>query len=276
MTKPSRSAFEIATWYDTWNQTGLDNLVSKKVPLGYATRYNLAFGELAAADAGGYTVKMTFPLAGAVQAQILAQAPGVVCYAGLGDTGLAEAVLDNQQHANRSTTNIVAWLRAHGYGGISIDAEGAGMDSVAALVSQLGPSFRAASLGIAVSAPWPGRGPVELYGAGAVQAFNEHVDAVELQDYSAGGTPADVPVWTRAGIEVGLLMGGACTENGIPQTSLEDTRAWTAYALQNGLRGMFSWRLDNDHGTHGKQEDVDPTFTGARTIHETVNGVAAR
>jgi hypothetical protein len=33
---------------------------------------------------------------------------------------------------------------------------------------------------------------------------------------------------------------------------------------------MFSWRLDNDHGQDGTEEDVDPTFTGAQTIYETV------
>ncbi|WP_041603539.1 hypothetical protein [Thioflavicoccus mobilis] len=65
-------------------------------------------------------------------------------------------------------------------------------------------------------------------------------------------------------------MGGACTENGNAQTSLPDTEQWTRYALQNGLSGMFSWRLDNDHGTHGTEEDVDPTFTGAKSIYETV------
>ena len=67
-------------------------------------------------------------------------------------------------------------------------------------------------------------------------------------------------------------MGGACTENGNAQTSLADTASWTQYAVDNGLGGMFSWRLDNDHGQDGTQEDVDPTFTGAKTIYDTVHG----
>lgn len=66
-------------------------------------------------------------------------------------------------------------------------------------------------------------------------------------------------------------MGGASTENGGAQTSLQDTQSWTEYAVQNGLGGMFSWRLDNDHGTQGEEEDFDPTFTGAKTIYDTVN-----
>jgi len=65
-------------------------------------------------------------------------------------------------------------------------------------------------------------------------------------------------------------MGGVCTENGNAQTSLDDTAAWTKFALQKQLRGMFSWRLGNDHGRKGKQEDVDPIFTGAETIYNTV------
>jgi hypothetical protein len=264
--------FEIATWYDTWNQTGLNNLVNKTVPLNYATRYNLAFGQLSVATGGGYTIQMTGQFADAVKAQLLAQAPDVVIYAGLGDTGIRETVLDNTHNENRSTANIVAWLQTNGYSGISIDAEGEGMSSVAEFVGQLGPSFRAAGLGIAVSAPWPGMGPTQLYGQNAVQAFNENVDAVELQDYSSSGTPDDAPTWTGAGVKASILMGGACTENGNAQTSLEDTQSWTQYALQSGLRGMFSWRLDNDHGTQGTEEDVDPTFTGAKTIYDSVTG----
>lgn len=272
MSSRATTGFEIATWYDTWNQTGLNNLVNKTVPLNYATRYNLAFGQLSAAAEGGFTVEMTGQFADAVKGQILSQAPGALIYAGLGDTGIAEAVGNNNENGNRSTENIVAWLQANGYGGISIDAESGGMGSVAEFVTQLGPSFRAAGLGIAVSAPWPWDGPTRLYGNDAVQAFNDNVDAVELQDYSSAGTPNDVPVWTQAGVKASILMGGACTENGGAQTSLADTQSWTQYALQHGLRGMFSWRLDNDHGTQGKEEDVDPTFTGAKAIYDTVTG----
>jgi hypothetical protein len=269
------SAFELVTWYDTWNQTGLNNLVSKTVPLGYASRYNLAFGELSGSKATGYSVTMTGQYADQVKAQLHAQAPGVVVYAGLGDTGIAETVGDNLQNQGRSTKNIVAWLRANGYGGISIDAEQDGMAFVAEFVTQIGPSFKAAGLGIAVSAPWPGNGPTGLYGAQAVQAFSKNVDAIELQSYSSEGTPADVPVWTKAGINPTLLMGGVATENGSAQTSLADTQAWTEYAVHSGLGGMFSWRLDNDHGTDGEEEDVNPTFTGAKTVYDAARGVAA-
>jgi Glycosyl hydrolases family 18 len=272
MTSDAIPTFEIATWYDTWNQTGLNNLVNQIVPLNLATRYNLAFGELVSAPQGGFTIGMNAPYAAAVKEQIQAQAPNAVIFASFGDGGIADAVSDNDQYDNRSTDNIVAWLTANGYGGISIDAESDGMGSVAELVTQLGPSFKAAGLGIAVSAPWPGNGPTQLYGPNAVAAFNAYVDAVELQDYSSAGTPSDAAVWTQAGVDASILMGGASTENGPYQTSLEDTQSWTEYALQKGLRGMFSWRLDNDHGPQGQEEDVDPTFTGAQTIYDTVNG----
>ena len=280
MTSQGTTSFEIATWYDTWNQLGLDNLVNKTVPLDYATRYNLAFGQLSGSADAGYTPKMPGPFADAVKGQILGQAPGVVIYASLGPgeyTGITGAVQDNNQNDNRSTKNIVAWLQDNGYSGISIDAENRAwpppfMPDVAEFVAQLGPSFRAARLGIAVSAPWPGEGPETLYGDAAVQAFNDNVDAVELQDYSASGTPTDAPVWTSAKVKASILMGGVSTENSIYQTSLADTWSWTQYALQNGLGGMFSWRLDNDHGTHGTEENVDPTFSGAKTIYNTVTG----
>jgi len=264
--------FEIATWYDTWKQTGLDNLTNQLVPLNYATRYNLAFGQLVVTASGAYTVDMNGAYASAVKQQIESQAPGVAIYAGLGDTGIAEATLDNQRNNNRSTASIVSWLTANGYQGICLDAEGTGMGSVATFVTQLGPSFEAAGLGIAVSAPWPGNGPSNLYGPNAVAAFNAHVDAIELQDYSSNSTPVDAPVWIRAGINPNILMGGVCTENSNVQTSLADTESWTQYAMQSGLRGMFSWRLDNDHGSDGTNEDVGPTFTGALTIYQTVNG----
>lgn len=272
MASQGTTGFEIATWYDTWNQLGLDNLTSGNVPLGYATRYNLAFGQLTGSAQTGYTPEMTGQYADAVKGQILSQAPGVVIYAGLGDPGIADAVADNNQNDNRSTKNIVTWLQDNGYSGISIDAESDGMSSVAELVTQLGPSFKAAGLGIAVSAPWPGDGPTNLYGDNAVQAFNDNVDVVELQDYSSTSTPVDAPVWTSAGVNAGILMGGVCTENSSVQTSLPDTQSWTQWAMQNGLKGMFSWRLDNDHGTHGTDEDVDPTFTGAQTVYDTVTG----
>lgn len=274
MTSNAATAFEIATWYDTWNQTGLNNLVNKIVPLNYATRYNLAFGQLAGTETSGYNIEMTGQFADQVKEQILGQAAGAVIYAGLGDTGIAETVNDNNQNQNRSTKNIVTWLTDNGYNGISIDAEGSGMSFVAEFVTQLSQDFKAAGLGIAVSVPWPGIGPVELYGNNAVQAFNDNVDALELQDYSSSGTPDDVPVWIEAGVKASILMGGACTENGNAQTSLTDTQSWTQYALQNNIKGMFSWRLDNDHGTQGTEEDVDPTFTGAKTIYDTVTGIS--
>lgn len=108
--------FEISTWYDTWNNMGLQNLVQKLVPLDYATRYNLAFGEFVS-GANGYTVDLNAPYAGQVQAQIQAQAPGVLVYAGVGDTGLAATVQDNNANNNRSTANIVNYLQQHGLQG---------------------------------------------------------------------------------------------------------------------------------------------------------------
>lgn len=266
-------SFEISTWYDTWNSTGLDNLVQKLVPLNYASRYSLAFGEFVSVS-NGYTVTLDAPYASQVKEQIQTQAPDVLIYAGVGDTGLSATVQDNRAHDNRSTANIVAYLQQQNLHGITIDAESDGMRDVAELVSQLGPSFQAGGLGIAVSVPWPENGPVNLYGDDAVAAFNQHVRALELQDYSSSGTPVDAPVWTAAGVDASRLMGGVATENGNVQTSLEDTAAWTEYALQNGLGGMFSWRLDNDHGLHGTEEDVDPTFTGAKTIYDTVQNAA--
>lgn len=264
-------SFEICTWYDTWNSTGLQNLVQKLVPLGLATRYNLAFGEFVAGP-NGYTAILNAKFAGQVQTQIQAQAPGVLIYAGVGDTGLVATVADNRANKNRSTANIVKYLQQQRLHGITIDSEdrNGAMLAVPELVTQLGPSFRAAGLGIAVSVPWPDNGPDIYYGKNAVAAFNQHVDALELQDYSSSGTPTDVPTWTGAGINAAILMGGVCTENSDVQTSLEDTAAWTTYALKNGLRGMFSWRLDNDHGLQGENEDVQPTFTGAKTIYSTV------
>ncbi len=257
--------FQLATWYDTWNETGYNNLKSGNVPLQYATRYNLAFGELAAVSTGGYSVAMTAKYAEDVKNEIHNQAPEVSIYAGLGDTGIAETVSDNQNNNNRSTDNIVKWLTSNGYSGITIDAEGGGMSYVAEFVNQLGPCFRAAGLGIAVSAPWPGGGPVSLYGGNSVKAFNDHVDYIELQDYSSSGTPSDVPAWTSVGVKASILMGGVSTENGSVQTSLEDTKKWTQYALEK--------RLDNDHGTDGQNEDVNPTFTGAKTIYDTVQSL---
>jgi hypothetical protein len=262
-------SFEISTWYDTWNSTGLENLVQQKVPLDYATRYNLAFGSFVAVT-NGYTVDLNARYASQVLAQIRSQAPGVLVYAGVGDTGLSATVANNSENDNRSTANIVAYLQQQGLNGITIDSEGDGMSSVAELVTQLGPSFKAAGLGIAVSVPWPGNGPAELYGNNAVAAFNQNVDALELQDFSSSGTPTDAPIWVSAGVQASLLMGSVSTENSDVQTSLEDTATWTEYALQNNLRGMCSWRLDNDHGQQGTDEDVEPTFTGAKTIYDTV------
>ena len=70
-------SFEIATWYDTWNSTGLDNLAQRKVPLGYASRYNLAFGEFVPCT-NGYTVDLNAKFASQVLTQIRTQAPGVL------------------------------------------------------------------------------------------------------------------------------------------------------------------------------------------------------
>ncbi len=268
-------SFEIATWYDTWNQQGLDNLVQRKVPLNYASRYNLAFG-IFEAGASGYTLNLNGSCAGQVLAQIRTQSPGVLIFAGTdpGGTGLSATVNDNRLNNNRSTANIVSYLRQQGLNGIAIDAEEDGRTDVAELVSQLGPSFKAAGLGIAVSAPWPGSGPVGLYGPGAVAAFNQNVDAIELQDYSSGNTP-NAATWIQAGVRAAILMGGVCTENSDVQTSLPATASATLFAIKNQLRGMFSWRLDNDHGLQGQSEDVDPTFTGAKTIYDTVQANAA-
>jgi len=264
-------SFEIATWYDTWNQTGLDNLAQGKVPLQYASRYNLAFGVFES-GANGYCLNLNGAFASQVISEIRMRAPGVLIYGGTdpGGTGLSETVADNRQYNNRSTENIVAYLQQQGLNGIAIDAEDNGRSDVPELVSQLGPRFKAAGLGIAVSAPWPGSGPFSLYGEGAVEAFNQYVDAIELQDYSSGNTP-NAEAWIQAGVRASILMGGVCTENSGVQTSLQITADSTVFALKNQLRGMFSWRLDNDHGLRGEEEDVEPTFTGAKTIYDTVN-----
>jgi hypothetical protein len=276
------AAFELATWYDTWNKLGLDNLVQRKVPLNYATRYNLAFGIFERCTPGilrqGYTLRLNEAYASPIIAEIRDQAKGVLIYAGTDPkgTGLSAIVEDNRQNKNRSTANIVAYLTGRGLNGIAIDAEETGMSDVPELVTQLGPSFKEAGLGIAVSAPFPDSGPTSLYGKDAVAAFNQHVDAIELQDYSASGTPSDVQTWINAGIQPAILMGGVCTENDPErQTPLPTVAAWTTVALQKPLRGMFSWRLDNDHGLQALNEDVEPTFTGAKTLYDTVHGAGA-
>ena len=268
-------SFEITTWYDTWNKTGLDNLVQKKVPLHYADRCNLAFGIFEPVS-NGYSFNLNGSYADQVLSQIRAQAPSVLIYAGTdpGGTGLSDTVADNHQNKNRSTANIVSYLVGLGLNGIVIDAEESGMDDVPELVTQLGPSFKENGLGIAVSAPWPKGGPVELYGKGAVAAFNQYVNAIELQDYSSSNKP-QAGVWIEKGIHAAILVGGVCTENSGVQTSLQTIADSTLFALEKKMRGMFSWRLDNDHGLHGEEEDIDPTFTGAKTIYDTVRGHAA-
>jgi len=277
MPNNTTAVFELAAWYDTWNETGLDNLVNKIVPLNYASRYNLAFAGLVSDPKGGFTIGQFGQYADAVKSQILAQAPDAAIYVGLGSTGLIETVSDNNENQNRSTANLVAWLQANGYTGISIDAEDAlVMKSVPEFVTQLGAAFRQAGLGIAVSVPWPGQGPTNLYGANAVLAFNDNVGALELQDYSSSGSPKDIPIWTQAGVNTNLLMGGVCTENGRAQTSLENTCSWTQYCFSKGVKGFFSWRLDNDHGKDGQTTDADPTFTGAKMIYDTVNDLALK
>ena len=267
----NKAPFEITTWYDTWNVLGLDNLKNKIVPLKYATRYNLAFGNLTVNLSGGYTVEMPGPYTDAVKAQIAQQAPGAIIYSSLTDPLIPEAVQDNKQFNNRSTKNIANWLVANKYRGVSIDAESTGMGSICDFVQQLSPVFRAAGLGIAVSVPWPDRGPAYLYGGNAVQVFNEFVDKIELQDYSSQGTPYDAQIWLKAGINPQLLQGGVSTEIGPYTTPLPDVRTWTKYAVQAGLGGMFSWRLDNDHTNGG--EDDQPTFTGAKMIYDTVYNI---
>ena len=129
---------EIATWYDNWNSIGLANLVAKKVPLTYATRYNLAFASLLTSP-DGYTLGLDQQFGSQVLAQIRQQAPAARICAGIGDAGIAETVADNLQHTNRSTANIVAYLKEQALDGMTIDAEGAGMSSVTALLSQLSP-----------------------------------------------------------------------------------------------------------------------------------------
>ncbi|AEV99574.1 hypothetical protein A4D02_27425 [Niastella koreensis] len=267
----NNAPFEITTWYDTWNELGLNNLINGIVPLKYATRYNLAFGNLTANTSGGYTVEMPGPYTDAVKGQIAMQAPGAIIFSSLTDPLIPEAVQDNNQYNNRSSKYIASWLVANKYRGISIDAESSGMSAVCDFVQQLSPVFKPAGLGIAVSVPWPDQGPSGLYGNNAVAVFNEYVDKIELQDYSAQGTPADAQIWLNAGINPRLLQGGVSTEIGQYTTSLPDVQAWTQYAMNAGLGGMFSWRLDNDH-TNGEEDD-QPTFTGAKMIYDTVYNI---
>ncbi|MBO2623783.1 hypothetical protein I6M44_06740 [Shewanella algae] len=153
--------FEIATWYDTWNPVGLNNLVNNLVPLHLASRYSLAFGQLSAIHSGGYCIEMSGKYADAIKDQLLSQAPGIELYAGIGSEGIQASVASNKSDNNLSTRNIVSWLKDNHYTGINIDAEEReAMKQVAEFVTQLGPEFRAAGLGIAVSVPWPGKGRV--------------------------------------------------------------------------------------------------------------------
>ncbi|GAB1114597.1 hypothetical protein [Shewanella algae] len=263
--------FEIATWYDTWNPVGLNNLVNNLVPLHLASRYSLAFGQLSAIHSGGYCIEMSGKYADAIKDQLLSQAPGIELYAGIGSEGIQASVASNKSDNNLSTRNIVSWLKDNHYTGINIDAEEReAMKQVAEFVTQLGPEFRAAGLGIAVSVPWPGEGPSYLYGEGAIQAFNDNVDAVEMQDYSSINTARDAAVWLDAGLKAEILMGGVCSENSRVQTPLEQVEQWTEFAIHNGLRGMFSWRLDNDHGSDGTREDVGPSFACAKRLYDTL------
>ncbi len=214
--------FELVTWYDTWNEAGLQNLQNGRVPLGYATRYNLAFGHLAEQADGAYSVVME-AFAAQVKDLILQQAPtGVKIYASTRPpltSGIADAVDDNRWHDNRSTTAIVAWLKANGYGGLVIDEEDPsvmwdsflGRDVPPHFVEQLGPSFKKAGLEIIVSAPpVPYSGPSNVYGPPrAVELFMAHVAAIELQDYSDHGTIDDANKWIVAGIPAEMLLGGS-------------------------------------------------------------------
>lgn len=276
-------SLELVTWYDTWNKVGFQNLRDRRVPLQYATRYNLAFGHLVKQADGAYSMVMG-EFAAQIKELILEQAPGAAIFASTrpSKSGIRAAVEDNRLHNNRSTTAIVGWLKANGYRGLVIDEEDSDVmkdlfkRDVVHFIEQLGPSFKKAGLDIIVSAPFPNNKPSELYGPRAVEVFKAHVAAIELQDYSARGTKVDALTWINAGIPARMLLGGVCTERDAPgqhvQTSLEAIKIWTTAARDLGLRGMFSWRLDNDYA--GTGEDDEPTFAGAKTAYETAQAHA--
>lgn len=218
MTNSSESPFpfELVTWYDTWNENALKKLQEERggVPLHYATRYNLAFGQLVPQAGGAYSIEMG-NFAAQVKALIHKKRPNAQIWASTGpDGGVEDAVMDNREHGNRSTTAIVTWLKDNGYHGLVIDEEN-NTSQVPEFVTQLGPSFKKANLGIIVSAMWPDLGPTGVFGDQAVKAFHQHVAAIELQDYSPSsappgkGTEAHALQWIKAGIPAGGdLLGG--------------------------------------------------------------------
>lgn len=290
---PASGSLELSTYYTTWNPHGLAALQAGTVPLDLASRYNVAFAAFVPGPDGPTVAFPDDSYGPQIIDELRTGAPTAAIYVTVGDAGMVDCIADD-----RCAPNIAQHLVDQGLHGIEIDAEDLTvMRNVPALVSQLGPAFRPKGLKISVSVPWNAPptpagfgadagcivdyvafGPC-LYGddpAAVLATFAANVDAIELQTYSVANAPpnpdkiaVDASAWVHPGSPVTFarLVGGISSEPGKYQTADSDIEAWTQFAADNGMQGMFSWRLDNDHTDPTKGEGIDPTYAGARALH---------
>eukprot|EP00927_Polykrikos_kofoidii_P036057 TRINITY_DN3048_c0_g1_i5.p1 TRINITY_DN3048_c0_g1~~TRINITY_DN3048_c0_g1_i5.p1 ORF type:complete len:429 (+),score=60.54 TRINITY_DN3048_c0_g1_i5:105-1289(+) len=86
--------------------------------------------------------------------------------------------------------------------------------------------------------------------------------------------------WKVAGLPKNMIVGGVCTEcDGSQFDSLATIESKARYACKSKLRGMMSWRIDNDNFEHNgvcaagwpKPKGSGPTFKGVRRLKDAVN-----
>lgn len=104
------------------------------------------------------------------------------------------------------------------------------------------------------------------------------VDQINIMSYGGGSEALheSVDAYTRKGISKEKIIGGIQTEE-----CLDDEKAIKAkcqYAVQNGLAGMFAWRLDNDYSTYIDEKEKEKkegkkksTYQGAIYLYNFVS-----
>ena len=188
-------------------------------------------------------------------------------------------------------TTIVKFLTDNNFNGLDLDIE-SNTSIIEPILKQLAPAFNKNNLILSVS----------VYLDPINYGDLSYADLVGVQNYGAGDNNLDsfkttMTKWKGFLGSYDKLLGGissercrfvsgACTQNDA-YTSSENVRAWSRYAIgldgdkcltliddDHKLKGMFSWRLDNDNSRKG--EDVNPTFAYAKLLHSCMKAPTKR
>lgn len=259
----------VAQYFGIWGDQTWNQRLRQDTPFDECTRLYLAFGKIVQSDSHDFGIAIDGDPDHVTQ--LMSQArnlnPAIEIYLTVGGDGGGTSYGGAAQDSGFAH-RVRDFLTETGLDGLDVDWEqDLDRDLLNKLISNLSAELRDKNLGLTLDV-WP-----YVDAAYDMHLLSEKLDAVNIMSYGTGLDLATIAKsYHEAGLPYKQMIGGIITDVGYNQfggtvdtLGADGTIAAKAnFALEAGLAGMMSWRLDCDYISPDNPDY--PTYQGARAL----------